>query len=366
LRRRGGSVTQYQSWTVPAEMRVLPPNELFELRVSYTALLRGPTHDIDYPLGAPAEVVARFRTGGPPDDAGALANYIAYVHPADGSRPVYTGYDLRVQFVEDYVPYLYAAVGEELMIRLFDGQGNPLLDPEGRPLLVPATEVGPTERSTAQQVWEEIYQENVARGCVSGPPVREESETVLRVDAATAPLTPNSQYVAQLVSDARPGFALAAWGFTTARFATFTELVTQGRSLAPSLRTTQALAGADFDALARAAGVPTIRYAETFTVTPLLDAAGERCVAVLLESPEPLETGTRLSVTVGGVAAGLYANLDTTRVFLVHPNGDWGATVLSVRLTWRRDPGAGLPKLTVGGVAGDEVVTFDLDAGSQP
>jgi hypothetical protein len=367
LRRRGGTITQNESWTIPADQRLLAPNEHFELRVRYTAILRAPDSGQSTPLGAPALVTARFATGGPPDRANALANHIARVQPSDGARPVYTGYDLRVQFLEDYVPYLYASVGEALMIRLFDGQGQPLLDANGDPLLLPGTELAPDEKSVTQQVWEEIYRKNVAAGCVSGPPLSTESETVLRVDAGTATLTPNSQYTAQLVSDARPNVALATWGFTTARFSTFRELATLGRRVAASAVTMQALASTTFDALAREAGVPTIRYVDALVATPLHDPTRTRCVALLLESPEPLEAGTRLSVTVDGTATTLVANADTTRVIVQRSGGgDWAPAVLAVGLIWKRDAGLALPKLTVGGVGGDEVVDFTVDARRQP
>ena len=364
LNRRGGSMTNREYWTVPESERLLEPNEQYELRVRYTAILRAPDSAETTPLGAPASITAPFTTGGPPARADALANYVAHVQPSDGARPVYTGYDLRVQFVEDYVPYLYASVGERLMIRLFDGQGEPLLDAAGQPLLLAATELAPEEKSTAQQVWEDILRRNVARGCVNEPGLRTESETALRVDAGSVTLTPNSQYTAQLVSDARPGTALVSWGFTTARFATFTDLAIRDRRLAPL----QVVAGTptanDFDSLARELGLPSVRYVETLTATPLLRPAGDRCVAVLLESPEPLESGTRLSVTVDGTTTTAVANADTTRVILRRSGASWPLAVLPVRLTWRRDAGAALPRLTVAGVADDEVVAFDLDARS--
>jgi hypothetical protein len=245
---------------VPAEQKVFRPDTLYELHVRYTATRRAPDGSTSNPLGAPALVSARFRTLGPPSRPDALANYIASAYPFDGARPVYTGYDIRVRFHEDYVPYLYTAAGQQLMIRLFDGQGEPVRDAAGQELLLPATELGPIRQAVTDLVWQEIYVANRQRDCVVGSPMRTQSQNTLVVSPAASGigvLTLNSQYLAHLVSNAQPDVALAAWGFTTSSYSTFTELVTRDRRVAPAHRVDAASAGTDFDAVARATGHPT-------------------------------------------------------------------------------------------------------------
>jgi hypothetical protein len=309
-------------------------------------------------LGVSSAVVGKFSTAGPPDYSSALRDYIAQVYPFDGARPVYLGYDLQVRFVEDYVPYLYASVGEQLVFRLFDAQGQPVLDANGQPALVPATTVGPTSDSTTQQLWEEIYQEETERGCVQGPPVRHDSANTLTAAVSGWKLAPNSAYTAWITRDADPSVPLHNWNFVTSRYALFTDLVTLDRTIGKQV-VNAALNAADFDTLARAAGLPTVGYVQHATLTALTDAAQANLVGLLIESPEPLEAPVRLSARVGSADATLVPNLDSTRVFLLPAGGTWPA-ITTLELTWKRDVGDTAPRLAVGGDTTDEVVTIDI------
>ncbi|HEX2205394.1 MAG TPA: hypothetical protein VHG91_18940 [Longimicrobium sp.] len=359
--RTGGLTTVTESWTIPADALLLQPGETYELRVQYTARLKAPDGTVTEPLGAGALAKARFRAGDPPAYTGALASFVADTWPADGARPVYTGYDVTVRFVEEYVPYLYAAVGEALVVRLFDAAGEPVKDADGSELLVPASDVAPVITTTTQEFWAEERNESADDdGCVDPVALPELGRTLLRLGGLA--LSPDSQYTAWLVSDGAPELPLLAWGFTTSRYAAFTALATRDRAvLAPKLLP-GALAGTDFDALARAAGVPTIAYADRFTATPLVDAAGA-CLALLLEAPEPLGFGGRLTVEAGGVASTAVANADATRAFVLAPGAGWTDDPLSVRLAWLRDAGEALPVFAVDGDTAAESVSFDVPLG---
>lgn len=367
LASRGGLITENESWTVPDSMSIYPPNELFELRVEYTARLRAPDDSISMPLGSAVPIIARFRTSGPPAYENALRAYIASVYPFEGARPVYTGYDIKVQFLEEYVPYLYTSVGEELSIRLIDGQGQPIRDASGNDLLLPAAAQGLITRTTSQEVWENIYQVNVERNCIEGPPIGLEGPTIVALPLGPGfALTPNSQYIAQLVSDARPDIPLHAWSFTTSRFTTFLNLVRAGRTILASRAAAQPLSGNSFDGLARQAGVPTVAYLGAFQITPLLTPDGAAVAALLFESPEPLELNLRLTVSVNGIAASAVPNLDSTRGFILPPSGTWPLGTLDLSLTWKRSAGASLPVLSVNGDMADETDLFSIEAGAQP
>ncbi|WP_437878145.1 hypothetical protein WMF18_12785 [Sorangium sp. So ce315] len=364
LAQIGGTSTGNEAWTVPAEMRILRPRETYELVMKVTPRLRAPTGSTSAPLGTGVSIVRRFRTTGPPAYDGALQAYVADTYPAHGKRPAYRGYDLVVRFVEAYVPYLYVSVGEALAIRLLDGEGRPVLDAGGQEVLVPLPEDAPEETSPTLWAWQQIFAANVAHDCVDPLPPAAPADTVRRLPVE---LTPNSQYTALLVSDARPGQALATWGFTTSRYLTFTDLVTRGRELAaPRAAAAAPPAGSDFDAAARAMGLDTVAYVDHVTITPILAPGGGACAALLLEAPEPLEAGTRLSVTVDGAAATLRANVDGTRVLATPAAGSYPLAPLAVRLTWRRDAGPALPVLAVAGNSANELVDVTVDAGGTP
>ena len=366
LAKRGGTITQNEEWTVPADMKLLPPNSRFELEARYTAQLKAPDGTISTPLGVAATTVAKFRTGGPPTYRNALHNLVRSLYPDDGARPVYYGYDLRIVFVEDYVPYLYSSVGQRLLLRLFDAQGAPVLDSNGQPAIVPATTVGPDVSSRSEEHWENIYQREVARGCVAGPPVRTTSNNTFTATPGDWQLTPNSVYTAWLVSNAAMNVPLHEWTFTTSRFSTFAQLATTNRELRSRRTHTQIPAGSTFDAVARSAGMPTIAYVDHFTVTALTNANSDACYGLLLEAPEPLEAPVRLSATVQGQAAPvLVANADTSRVWVLPSAAAWGATP-HVELTWKRDAGTEAPRLSVAGVTSPEILVLDLDLGALP
>jgi hypothetical protein len=367
LSGRGGLATGLEEWTVATGTLVLPSQHLLELRLLYTALLKHPDGTVTEALGPGAAITKRFHVGGPPSRRDALDAYIAAVNPFDGARPVYTGYDLSVRFVDDYVAPLYRAVGEQLVIRLFDGQGRPVLDAEGHELLVPVVVAGPPEFTLGTLVWAEIVEANQARGCAGAPgapPASVENGLSLPVSALGIALTPNSQYTAWLVSDARIEVPLHAWGFTTSSFATFTALVTAGSSIHPPHPVSGAFAGDDFESLARSAGLPTVRYADRFTVTPLADATG--VLALLLEAPEPLGFPDRLAVSVAGGPAVAHASTDGTRAFVRPPGGAWPPGALAVTLRWLRDAGGAEPVLAVNGNTSPEIVAFEVPAGGAP
>ncbi|MFI7642292.1 hypothetical protein [Nonomuraea sp. NPDC049400] len=358
----GGTLTGTEAWTVPAEMRVLRPEQTYELVVKTTPRLLAPDGTPSDPLGTAVQTKRRFRTSGPPAYNGALTNYIVDTYPTDGKRPAYTDYDLVVRFVEGYVPHLYISVGEALAIRLFDGHGQPVLNEDGEEVLLPIPEPAPEIKSATLWAWEQIIKTNVDNDCVEPLPLPLPADTVRRLMAVD--LTPNSQYTAVLVSDARPAQALASWGFTTSRYATFTDLVTRDREIAAARTAAGALAGTDFDACARAIGVETVAYVDHFTVTPILSPARTAWVALLLEAPEPFEHGTRLTIAVDGAATTALANVDGTRLLVTPQAGAFEFGSLHVRLTWRRNAGAALPILAIAGNTSDEVVDLVVVGGA--
>jgi hypothetical protein len=141
-------------------------------------------------------------------------------------------------------------------------------------------------------------------------------------------------------------------------------LVTRNREIMTTRLAANPLMGTDFDTCARSIGVETIGYVDHFTVTPILTPDGTACVALLFESPEPLEAGTRLSISVDLIAGMPKVNVDGTRFILTPAQGTtFGLSPLAVRLTWRRNAGTSMPILAIRGDVSDEVIDFIVDAG---
>jgi hypothetical protein len=356
----GGLSTGVEEWTVPAEMRLLPPGQLFELGVQYTALLKHPDGSVTEPLGSGTVITKRFRTTGPPARANALDAYVVSVNPFAGSRPVYTAYDLSLQLVDEYVRYLYSMAGEQLVFRLFDGQGNPIRDADDHELHIPVIDLAQSPQPIGDLVWQEIVVAGIDAGCVTFPERPKESGTVLRLplEARGITLTPNSQYAAWLVSDARPDVPLHAWGFTTSWFGTFSLLASTNRVVRPTGLLAAPPAGQDFDALARATDVATVGYVDRFTITPCADDVGVH--ALVIESPEPMAFGTRLTVTVDGTSTTAHANADGTRAFVLPTTGPWPIGTRSVLLRWLRDAGSAVPRVTVDGNSAAEIIVVEV------
>ncbi len=357
--RSGGLLTGSEAWTVGDDALVLPPNETFELRVAHSASLKDPKGHVTTPIDA--TTVMRFHTSGPPGYRGALESYISSLYPKAGARPVYTGYDLAVTFVDEYVRLLYTSAGTRLVYRLYDAKGRLVTDGTGGLSLAPVVASGPMTQPASMQYWQAVYEENAVKDCVPDITFETTSENVLRLDAGLA-LSPNSQYVAQVVEEETPDVPLVEWGFATSRYALFTDLVQTEAEIAAPVTTAAALTGTSFDALVRQCGMATIDYAEHFKLTPILAAGGTACVALLLEAPEPLEFGTRLSVKVAGTRTIAYANADSTRGFVLRANGGtWPLKTVRVELTWLRDAGAGVLKLTVRGDSSAEFVALKVN-----
>lgn len=347
--RRGGTQTQHETWTVPKEARLLRPGSTYEVSVEVKNTLR-------YPDGSRVEQPqqpwkSRFNVASPPLYAGALREYVGASYPANGARPIYTGYDFMVRFVDDYVTFLYPAGRQQLLIRLFDGQGRPVTDQHGNPVLLPATREGQPDRSLSELHWERQYRINVERGCIADDLGERKGESVLTIPGNSIQLTPNSQYRAQIVSDADLRLQLHEWTFTTSAYSGFEDLVTRNHRLASPIPVTPA-ATVDFTTQCRALGIETVAYTDRFTITPMVSPDRERCHAILLDSPEPLDATTRLTIEVDHGPVEIRANGDETRLILLKPGGDWPAGKHELLMRWSRGA-AGDPAEQLRAVHGD-------------
>lgn len=360
--RRGGNQTANEEWTVPDSARLMIPGDTYELTVELCTQLRAPNGSVsDQPQQAWR---TRFTVDRPPLYPGALDSYVAATYPGQGARPVYTGYDFALRFVDTYINFLYAAAQQALLIRLFDSQGRPVTDGAGNQVLLPATRDGMPEKSLSQSYWEKQYLINKEGRCIVRDLGEQSGSTTLVIPTSSVTLTANSQYVAELVSDADLGIALHNWTFTTSGFATFTEMLTAGRSVLPPKPVPGPAAGLDFATACRQLGIDTVAFAPAARLTPMVSLDRARLYAVLLEAPEPMDLGTRLSLTLDG-AVEVLANIDGTRFILRRAAGDWSTGEHELILTWSRgldgDPAETLR--AVAGVLGIEQVTIVFSSG---
>ena len=152
---------------------VLAPDSHYLLVVGTRALLAKGGVEVQRVDGSHA---VQFRTGGPPGvvpewvedpavaqqntigrfpHAGVLADLGAYVRwtvPDPGAQPVLRGYDVGCEFDADHVQQMY---GADLVVRLRDGDGRPVLDTDGAEVVFAnAWEEAPTTTLTsAESAW---------------------------------------------------------------------------------------------------------------------------------------------------------------------------------------------------------------------
>jgi hypothetical protein len=150
--RNKGLAGELARWS--QEGQVLEPNSIYRLKIETTAARVAPAGAM-----STQDEYAFFRTEGPPGlaalsvpanqpkdvpFASGLDDLMRYVRqtlpetvPAPNARPrvprpVYRAYDIGVSFNEDYVEMLYRKAERDLGLYLFDANGRPARDNEGR------------------------------------------------------------------------------------------------------------------------------------------------------------------------------------------------------------------------------------------
>ena len=92
-----------------------------------------PAWSIDEPTepGADENTTLPYPHGG---KLTSLEPYIDWIIPAHGAIPVYRSYDLGADFNENYIEQMY---GSDMVIRLLDGNAQPVLDQDGNEVIFP-------------------------------------------------------------------------------------------------------------------------------------------------------------------------------------------------------------------------------------
>jgi hypothetical protein len=332
-----------EEWSIRPEDRLLRPGETYRLEIQGERRLRGGTNRTE-----PFSHLFRFKVLPAPEYPDALGNAIAGVYPSDSAQPVYTGYDFIIRFKEDFVPALYAVSGRRLVLRLVDGRGKVVRNPQGHPILAPVVQVGQTLPAPTERWWRATYMRDPVNNCIVGPPIVEKGETELALPLENIKLQPTTRYTVQLIvvstsnpTDDHGASVLATWSFTTSAFTTFSALFGRPSVDPRGVRFTALPDANEFDAIARACGVPITAVARETRLMPIFGPRG--LSAFLIEAPEPLDDESgRLSVTVAGRLTQLFFNRNRTRLFaMIGDNGGsppWLPTSVDLKVVWNRDP----------------------------
>ncbi|MEM6434681.1 MAG: hypothetical protein AAF773_12640, partial [Cyanobacteria bacterium P01_D01_bin.115] len=230
---------------------VLEPHQTYRLKVTTQITARGEKKLAGYKEDLEQVEFAYFRTGvppaaaatfsdraapeslsipighpNPPQFASGLDDLCAYVEqtiPATvtsnglatvQARPVYRAYDVGVRFNEDYVELMYRQTRRDLGLYLFDNNGRPVRDSQGR-ILPMNNRWGNTDAlslSDRDVRWVETLK---SRDCVSMSAVRVPHSSTLTACAAGQLLRPSTAYEARLVPmllhETFDGIALNGW-----------------------------------------------------------------------------------------------------------------------------------------------------------
>lgn len=205
---------------------VLQPYTNYRLRIVTSIEVLGDFNHVDFNKKYEPAQYAFFQTGAPPG-IGALTPPIGspeppefqsglddltrYVHqtvpptvPAMGEkpllpRPVYRGYDVGVQFNEDYVDLMYRLAGRDLSLLLYDRNNLPVRDQSGR-LVVMTNPWGVAEKLTLsanEQQWLSLLD---GKGCVDAVDLGSiPHDQTLSAAAETQVLDADTLYDARLV-----------------------------------------------------------------------------------------------------------------------------------------------------------------------
>lgn len=203
-----------------------------------------------------------FQTGLPPlgqDDPGAtsypaggvLANLDAYVSrtvPADGAgekgkHPVYRGYDVGVEFNENYIDRLYHLANMPLAIRILDNNGTPVAKMPNRWAEAPEKRFTEGERK-----WIAGLNLNNSTRCAQVNWSEVPSDSVLYGTAENTTLKPETLHRAELfcVDTDNKIYRPYSFEFTTSKFVNFTHHI---HSFKERLWNVQAGSGATKDVL---------------------------------------------------------------------------------------------------------------------
>lgn len=336
-----------EEWTTAAEDRVLQPGHSYRLVARVRSEIENGHATIDDDDFSHA---LEFDVLPPPLWPDALSRAVVATYPADGARPAYRDYDLIVQFEEDWVEAVYRLAGRELCVRLLNANGVAVKDQNGNIALLPVQwQSGPRGGSDSNRYWRE--------GRMNGPcepsPTPSDPVVVFPIALKALKLTPLTPYTAELVAPLAAerttlaGDALARWTFTTSRYASVIDHLSEPVAV-PEPRCFVQVAPAasnSFDDLVRSFGAPSVLATDGLRIDLVL--SNDTIAFLLIESPEPLDDGLeRLTVALDQVRQERVFNVDRTRaVVVLSPKQaiDALGDSLAVVLEWNDNPARDWP-----------------------
>lgn len=293
-----------------------------------------------------------FKTEGPPTE---LTPYVAAEVPASVASPHYAGYDLTLEFNQNYVRTMY---GADIELEVLDENGAAATDDAGNAV---AFETG----------WQTIaadaaYTTKVYLGALADAGVNVPADTTVENDILHARITSGNALPPGKRLEARFSYPdyddpIHTIVFTTSRYADFTALVDDFRDEAWRETMDSAPAATvltDFDAALEAFGLGRRNVPAQPDVTAFYATDRGATVALLLEIPEPVEW-ERVDLSVASAPGTLsrLVNGDGTRALLYVVSGSsltaWAAGDHALSFAFHRSTGD-LSELRMDGSAADE------------
>ena len=378
------TATSVTAWF--SEERLFTPNHQYRLDLEVKAE-RSPDPDTrTYAKSLTFNVAAPPALTPPPDPSGlpskpnpylSLAPYVKSTVPRDGQRPVYRTYDVGVDFNENYIESLYTG---DLRIELFAPGDREVTPPGG------VTLVWGRQRTLSLDIVDQRWLETIdGMTCVSTTVDLGQIPTHTTVrPSVTLLLEAEMRHDVRLFASGARAFSFS---FVTSRFLNFRAHLDSftGRGFVqaialPSAASLQpvlsplpgsgapaAAEGSVFDGLYfDTFGLQAANSPEVVEWTELRSPGGNH--ALLFASPEPLDWARiTVAVTSGGAPVQTFwvRHADGSKAFVFFPSGGVieGAipnATLQMDFAFKRDMGAALPLLSVGGDTTAETATHVL------
>ena len=190
-----------------------------------------------------------FNTAGPPgeyvqhDPLDSLTPYVGTTVPADASMGVYANYGVGVIYNQSYIDGMYAWEGEDLALHLYGGDGQPVTDANGNPVVF----ANPWSHaaSTTLQTYQEILQILAPTSSCNLPPIvyatDSKSSSPLPADVT---LEPQTRYTVKIMSGATGAERETySFSFITGRYVDFAHQIAGSRPVGPVLISATSTAG---------------------------------------------------------------------------------------------------------------------------
>ncbi len=337
----------------------LEPDTIYRISISANTYTDVQVASFDPSVATTTEsMYGFFKTEGPPTD---LGPYIESEIPESVESPHYAGYDLTLEFNQNYMRTMY---GSDITVEVVDENGVSATDDAGNAVTF--------ETGWRTVVGQAPYTTKVYLGALADAGVDVPSDTTVNNNVLDARITSGNSLPAGKRLQAQfkyPDYdtPIHTVVFTTSAYADFASMVADFRTeaWAETMDSAPALSAlTDFDAALDAFGLGARNLPEQPDITALYAEDSEATVALLIELPEPVEWD-RVALSIASAPGTLsrLVNSDGTRAVVYAESGTdlaaWDPGSHSLNFTFSRSSGA-LPDLRMGGSTANETADVSI------